>query len=80
MGGDQLRLGISQGCKKVIRNPKCFPIVPELYYEDFVSTEQIFLEENYRSTASILNASLAIVAQGTLVLTPNVVTGQTNLA
>ncbi|KAJ3820348.1 P-loop containing nucleoside triphosphate hydrolase protein [Lentinula raphanica] len=31
--------------------------------KDFVSTEQIFLEENYRSTASILNASLAIVAQ-----------------
>ncbi|KAJ3796874.1 P-loop containing nucleoside triphosphate hydrolase protein [Lentinula aff. detonsa] len=31
--------------------------------KDFSSTEQIFLEENYRSTASILKASLAIVAQ-----------------
>ncbi|KAJ7499466.1 P-loop containing nucleoside triphosphate hydrolase protein [Mycena latifolia] len=31
--------------------------------KDFVGTEQIFLEENYRSTASILKASLAIVSQ-----------------
>lgn len=31
---------------------------------DFPNTTQIFLEENYRSTASILNASLAIVSQG----------------
>ncbi|KAJ3885161.1 P-loop containing nucleoside triphosphate hydrolase protein [Lentinula edodes] len=31
--------------------------------KDFSSTEQIFLEENYRSTASILRASLAIVAE-----------------
>ncbi|KAE9400182.1 UvrD-helicase-domain-containing protein [Gymnopus androsaceus JB14] len=31
--------------------------------KDFFSTEQILLEENYRSTASILKASLAIVAQ-----------------
>lgn len=31
---------------------------------DYPKTEQIFLEENYRSTGSILNASLAIVAQG----------------
>ncbi|KAJ3997410.1 P-loop containing nucleoside triphosphate hydrolase protein [Lentinula boryana] len=31
--------------------------------KDFSSTEQIFLEENYRSTASILKISLAIVAQ-----------------
>ncbi|KAJ7283248.1 P-loop containing nucleoside triphosphate hydrolase protein [Mycena rebaudengoi] len=30
---------------------------------DFPRTEQIFLEENYRSTASILRASLAIVSQ-----------------
>ncbi|KAJ7664695.1 P-loop containing nucleoside triphosphate hydrolase protein [Mycena rosella] len=31
--------------------------------KDFVGAEQIFLEENYRSTASILKASLAIVSQ-----------------
>ncbi|EKM83172.1 hypothetical protein AGABI1DRAFT_104902 [Agaricus bisporus var. burnettii JB137-S8] len=31
--------------------------------KDYPKTEQIFLEENYRSTGSILNASLAIVAQ-----------------
>ncbi|KAF8638307.1 hypothetical protein AX17_002327 [Amanita inopinata Kibby_2008] len=31
--------------------------------EDFPGTQQIFLEENYRSTAAILRASLAIVAQ-----------------
>ncbi|KAJ7229193.1 P-loop containing nucleoside triphosphate hydrolase protein [Mycena pura] len=31
--------------------------------KDFVGTQQIYLEENYRSTASILKASLAIVSQ-----------------
>ena len=31
---------------------------------DYPLTEQILLEQNYRSTRSILNASLAIVAQG----------------
>ncbi|KAJ3808888.1 P-loop containing nucleoside triphosphate hydrolase protein [Lentinula aff. lateritia] len=31
--------------------------------KDFSSAEQIFLEQNYRSTASILQASLAIVAE-----------------
>ncbi|KAJ7265966.1 P-loop containing nucleoside triphosphate hydrolase protein [Mycena haematopus] len=31
--------------------------------KDFVGTTQIFLEENYRSTGSILKASLAIVSQ-----------------
>ena len=31
---------------------------------DFNGTKQIFLEQNYRSTAAILNASLAIIAQG----------------
>ena len=31
---------------------------------DFPTTEQIFLEQSYRSTGSILSASLAIVAQG----------------
>lgn len=31
---------------------------------DFPLTEQILLEQNYRSTRSILSASLAIVAQG----------------
>ncbi|KIM80482.1 hypothetical protein PILCRDRAFT_9658 [Piloderma croceum F 1598] len=31
--------------------------------KDFRTTEQIFLEQNYRSTGSILSASLAIVAQ-----------------
>ena len=31
---------------------------------DFPRTEQILLEQNYRSTASILGASMAIVAQG----------------
>ncbi|KIK63032.1 hypothetical protein GYMLUDRAFT_41333 [Collybiopsis luxurians FD-317 M1] len=31
--------------------------------KDFCSTAQIFLEQNYRSTASILKASLAIVAE-----------------
>ncbi|KAF7318043.1 ATP-depentend DNA [Mycena chlorophos] len=31
--------------------------------KDFPGTKQILLEENYRSTASILNASLAIVSQ-----------------
>ena len=35
---------------------------------DFPTTEQIFLEQNYRSTGSILSASLAIVAQGPPVL------------
>ena len=35
-----------------------------LVVSDFPLTEQIFLEQNYRSTRSILNASLAIVAQG----------------
>lgn len=33
---------------------------------DFVGTEQIFLEENYRTTGAILGAALAIVRQGTL--------------
>jgi DNA helicase II / ATP-dependent DNA helicase PcrA len=33
---------------------------------DFSGTEEIFLEQNYRSTAAILKASLAIVAQGKL--------------
>ncbi|KZP25249.1 UvrD-helicase-domain-containing protein [Athelia psychrophila] len=32
--------------------------------KDFPMTEQILLEQNYRSTGSILSASLAIVAQG----------------
>lgn len=31
--------------------------------KSFPSTQQIFLEQNYRSTASILNASLAIIIQ-----------------
>jgi len=31
---------------------------------DFSGTEEIFLERNYRSTAAILKASLAIVDQG----------------
>lgn len=31
---------------------------------DFKPTEQIFLEENYRSTGRILAASLAVVKQG----------------
>lgn len=31
---------------------------------DFPRTQQILLEQNYRSTASILGASMAIVAQG----------------
>ena len=31
---------------------------------DFKPTEQIFLEENYRSTGRILGASLAVVKQG----------------
>ncbi|RDB25802.1 ATP-dependent DNA helicase PcrA [Hypsizygus marmoreus] len=31
--------------------------------KDFCGTEQIFLEQNYRSTASILRTSLAVVAQ-----------------
>lgn len=31
---------------------------------DFSNTHQIFLEQNYRSTAAILRASLAIVAEG----------------
>lgn len=31
---------------------------------DFPRTRQIFLEENYRSTGSILTACLAIVSQG----------------
>ncbi|KAF8905113.1 P-loop containing nucleoside triphosphate hydrolase protein, partial [Gymnopilus junonius] len=31
--------------------------------QDFPSTQQVFLEQNYRSTASILRASLAIVAE-----------------
>jgi len=34
---------------------------------DFPDTTQIFLEENYRSTGAILEASLAIVSQGMLV-------------
>lgn len=33
---------------------------------DFLGTEEIFLEQNYRSTAAVLKASLAIVAQGKL--------------
>ena len=33
-------------------------------YIDFPNTQQIFLEENYRSTASILRSCLAIVAEG----------------
>ncbi|KAF8806984.1 UvrD-helicase-domain-containing protein [Phlegmacium glaucopus] len=34
--------------------------------EDFPNTQQIFLEENYRSTASILRSCLAIVAEDKL--------------
>jgi DNA helicase-2/ATP-dependent DNA helicase PcrA len=33
---------------------------------DFKPTHQVFLEENYRSTSSILAAALAVVQQGTL--------------
>ncbi|PPR00783.1 hypothetical protein CVT24_000748 [Panaeolus cyanescens] len=33
-------------------------------YNDFAGTRQIFLEQNYRSTSSILKASLAIVSEG----------------
>lgn len=35
-----------------------------LFGIDFVGTEQIFLEENYRTTGAILGAALAIVRQG----------------
>ena len=38
---------------------------------DFNGTKQIFLEQNYRSTAAILNASLAIIAQGDCVYISN---------
>lgn len=31
---------------------------------EFSGTQQIFLEENYRSTGAILNASLAIISRG----------------
>lgn len=31
---------------------------------DFPRTQQILLEQNYRSTASILSSSMAIIAQG----------------
>ncbi len=36
----------------------------DLYVKDFPGTKQIYLEQNYRSTASILRCSLAIVAEG----------------
>ena len=32
---------------------------------DFSATEEILLEDNYRSTAAILDLSVAIVSQGT---------------
>lgn len=37
-------------------------------FADFPGTEQIFLEQNYRSTSSILKCSLAIVSQGLFTL------------
>lgn len=36
---------------------------------DFPQTKQILLQENYRSTAAILSASIAIVAQGAYIET-----------
>lgn len=36
---------------------------------DFPGVEAIYLEENYRSTGSILDAAHAIVSQGQLLLT-----------
>lgn len=40
------------------------PLALTISVPDFPGTQQIFLEENYRSTASILKLSLAIVSQG----------------
>ena len=34
-------------------------------YLDFPDTQQILLEQNYRSTGAILATSIAIVSQGT---------------
>lgn len=57
-----------------MRRGKCIPIYTCIYAlskgslssscADFATTQQIFLEENYRSTGSILAVSMAVVAQG----------------
>lgn len=41
-------------------------IADEEYATDFQPVQQIFLEQNYRSTGAILGAALAIVRQGKL--------------
>lgn len=48
------------------RDGPCYPKLA-----DFNGTKQIFLEQNHRSTAAILNASLAIIAQGGCVSSSN---------
>lgn len=43
---------------------KVFSPLKRLHVIDFHNTFQIFLEENYRSTMSILRFSLALISQG----------------
>lgn len=43
-------------------------VTRSLYFADFKGTHQVMLEENYRSTSSILQAALAVVEQGESVI------------
>lgn len=63
MVGARRRLEIYQKCEKVL---VLFSVsfVDLSLCKDFPSTKQIYLEQNYRSTASILRCSLAIIAEG----------------
>ena len=51
---------------KGLGRPSLDPANTDFNHLDFPTTQRLLLEENYRSTGSILAASLAIVAQGML--------------
>lgn len=60
-GGRRVRLililGINSNCSTEIENL-------DRMKSRFPKTEQVFLEDNYRSTGAILTASIAIISEG----------------